>query len=1310
MRDAMGEQELELEIRSLDGQSTRVCAKPHDTVGGLKKLLQEKQLITPSLPFHLFLRGLKLSTGNSIQSLVLREGEFMVLMPYSRKKQTAVVLHQNDVSRSSERDSSKATILVGEEKFCTRGLSDFESGNAGRVSQEEAMGTKKNSQQNYALDSAVDVSDSVWNAIAADLSAWRSAVDEGVAVIDTDASPDLTHEHTEEREPIDSNTMNMCTSINLVSSSTMKERKRHLDHEVSLNLEVCAKAHSFSEESENLTKHNQAGLSKQKRARKNWSCPTVLERYYQIFRALNLVYGFLQKQHMQGTWQNMKAALQQLCGASGENIQINEIETLVSLFPKLLQISCRVGEGESESFNLDLLDPTKVPHQDMPRSLHKVMPFELQKRIGPSDHLPTAGVKQISDSLIKSSIKKRLTAFEAAVTTLMENFQALSMKGQQTCSKGEMNDFTLDDLLQFTNKLQDSKSKEQSNHKLDMALPRPPRQHKKLARCMDMADLSAAEMVEHLRQGLGSLGQIVHCEVIEQREADYGQVAVALSDPTAAALRRLHISKLYKHQAEAINAAMAKQNVIIATSTASGKSVCYNIPVLEDLFSNTESCSLYLFPTKALAQDQHRALLEMTSGFDPPISLGVYDGDTPQNQRLHLRDHARLLITNPDMLHVSILPSHKQFERLLSNLRYVVVDEAHAYRGAFGCHTAVILRRLRRLCHHLYGTDPTFIVSSATVANPREHAMELIGLRAIKVVQQDGSPCGKKYFLLWDPPVYYTTKAPPKAQDTFQGNTHGKKKEREKKQLHCKHSSPIVEVSSLLSEMVQHNLRCISFCKTRKLSELVLSYTREILKETAPSLVNSIRAYRAGYTAQDRRDIESALFSGKLHAVAATNALELGVDVGSLDATLHLGFPGTVASLWQQAGRAGRREKPSLSIYVAFGSPLDQYFMRHAQKLFSRAIEHAQIDASNPQVLDEHIACAAVEHPLNVQYDEDFFGSGFQTSITRLVCKGLLGHEPMSCAQDKNWHYIGQERSPAQSVGIRAVDPEKYTIVNQATNEVIEEVEESKAFFEVYEGAVYIHQGRTYLVKTLDLGAKVAVCKEADLKYYTKTRDFTDVHVIGGELAYPRKAVDCKCPATTAQASLCTVTTRWIGFRRIWQGTNQTFDSVDLFLPDYSYESQAAWIRVPHAIRLELDNKGLPFRAGLHAASHALLNIMPLYILCNSSDLGTECANPHDTRYFPERLLVFDRHPGGIGIAAQAQPLFAELLQAAVELLTSCDCTLDMGCPNCVQYLACSEYNEVLNKPAAIAILQGVIDAEDSYRQDREHNPSEEGS
>ncbi|MCO5604471.1 hypothetical protein L7F22_058637 [Adiantum nelumboides] len=984
--------EQEVEIRTLDGRSAKVQVKGGETVGGLKRLLQQQSLLCAlTCPFHLFLRGVKLGVSKPIESLSMQVGDFIVLMPYSKEKQPAAHLHQKGFDSTECESSSNGGEVSNEGLSSTDnrileepdGVCDFS------ISKEAEMGSHP-----PTFDALSNVQDSVWNEIAADLCEWKTSLSlDGLGPGSDGRCLEASESRTSDTEHVD-------------RSVEMRFKKRPSIERVCSNL-----SNDISKDS-NLEESLIGGSIIKKKARtKAWSCPAVLARYYEIFKALNLIYGFLQKQHMQGTWQNMKTAVRQLSGASTKNINIEDVKTLAALFPKFVQISCHVGEGETESFNIDLLDPSKVPHDAVPRSLHQVMPLTLQKGIGPADLLPRPGVKQIADIVIKNSVQKRLSAFEAALTTLSKRFQDEFFKQTQNSSKGEMTDYTVKDILHFVAR---PALNGEPNSKQSMPLPRPPRHHKKLARCMNTIDYSAEEMVDHLREGLGSLGQIVHCEVIEKREATYGELATTLSYSTVGALKKLHITRFYKHQssycqAEAINAALSKQSVIIATSTASGKSVCYNVPVLEDLFSNAHSCALYLFPTKALAQDQYRALLEMTSGSHIPAYLGVYDGDTPQHQRVHLQDDARLLITNPDMLHVSILPSHKQFERLLSNLSYVVIDEAHAYRGAFGCHTSIILRRLRRLCHHLYRTYPTFIVSSATVANPREHAMELIGLREIQVVQEDGSPCGKKYFVLWDPPMYYTTKMSKYGQRDQLNKSNVDSRPNDKKQLVCKRASPIVEVSSLLAEMVQHNLRCISFCKTRKLCELVLSYTREILKETAPNLVESIRAYRAGYTAQDRRDIESELFGGKLRAVAATNALELGVDVGSLDATLHLGFPGTVASLWQQSGRAGRREKPSLSIYIAFGSPLDQYFTRNPTKLFSRAIEHAQVDASNPQVLDGHIACASVEHPVNVEYDDEFFGSGLQGSITRLVSKGQLGREPMSWLRNNNWHYIGQE-------------------------------------------------------------------------------------------------------------------------------------------------------------------------------------------------------------------------------------------------------------------------------------------------------------
>ncbi|KAG2646716.1 hypothetical protein PVAP13_2KG531300 [Panicum virgatum] len=783
--------------------------------------------------------------------------------------------------------------------------------------------------------------------------------------------------------------------------------------------------------------------------------------------------------------------------------------------------------------------------------------------------------------------------------------------------------------------------------------------------CHDTHPLEPAEMAEHLKQGLGKEGQIVHIQEIPSREASFTELPCHLSEAMREALASIGISRLYSHQSQAIESSISGRHIVVATSTSSGKSLCYNIPVLESLSQDLMACALYIFPTKALAQDQLRTLLGMKNSFHIDIDVKIYDGDTPREDRLWIRDNARLLITNPDMLHVSILPYHGQFQRILSNLRYIVIDEAHSYKGAFGCHTALIIRRLKRICSNVYGSHPTFIFCTATSANPCEHVMELANLDEVELIQNDGSPCGSKYFLLWNPPLYMAD-----------GNSKASSVPRR--------SSSIVEVSYLFAEMVQHGLRCIAFCKTRKLCELVLAYTREILQESAKGLVDSICVYRAGYIAEDRRKIEADLFGGKLRGVAATNALELGIDVGHIDATLHLGFPGSIASLWQQAGRSGRRAKQSLAIYVAFEGPLDQYFMKFPHKLFGKPIEHCHVDARNLKVLGQQLACAAYEHPLCLQYDEHYFGSSLDSAMTTLKDKGYIINNPSGSLSSSMWNYIGPERSPSQAVSIRAIEHDKYKVIDKLNNRLLEEIEESKAFFQVYEGAVYMHQGINYLVEELNLSSRTAFCRKADLKYYTKTRDYTDINVLGGEF-------------TTAQANDCTVTTKWFGFYRILKSSNKISDSIELNLPPYSYVSQAVWVRIPHSVKITVEERKLQFRGGSHAASHALLNIVPLHMMCSASDLGTECANPHETRGIPDRILLYDKHPGGIGIASQAQMLFGELLLAALELVSTCSCMGAAGCPNCIQSLTCSEYNEVLDKEAAIFILKGVIDYEWAY-------------
>ncbi|KAM0902772.1 hypothetical protein ACQ4PT_019058 [Festuca glaucescens] len=408
----------------------------------------------------------------------------------------------------------------------------------------------------------------------------------------------------------------------------------------------------------------------------------------------------------------------------------------------------------------------------------------------------------------------------------------------------------------------------------DLYAPRKPPSSSS-SHCNGTDPLDPAQMVEHLRQWLGKHGQIAHVEVIPGREASFSDDDLHLSDAMKTSLRSIGVARLYAHQAQAVRAAIAGRHVVVSTSTSSGKSICYNVPVLESVVSSPAACALYVFPTKALAQDQLKALLQMK---------------------------AALLLAGADDF---------AFRRILSGLTHVVVDEAHTYRGAFGCHAALVLRRLRRLCADVYGRLPAFVFCAATLANPREHVMELAGVDKVELVEEDASPCGAKHFVLW--------------------NSSGKKTT----------SSPIADVARLLAEMVQHGLRCIAFCKTRNLCEQVLAHAREVLEETttAPEMAGSICVYRGGYVASERRQIEADLFGGRLRGVAATNALELGIDVGHIDATLHLGFPGSIASLWQRAGRSGRRSKDSVAVYVAFDGALDQYFMNYPAKLFGKPIE-----------------------------------------------------------------------------------------------------------------------------------------------------------------------------------------------------------------------------------------------------------------------------------------------------------------------------------------------------------------------------------
>ncbi|CAH8270442.1 unnamed protein product [Arabidopsis lyrata] len=984
------------------------------------------------------------------------------------------------------------------------------------------------------------------------------------------------------------------------------------------------------------------------------SCPDWVNLSMETFTFLNLFSSIIQSRGEKLYITRLKESLSRLA-LSGVRVGIQDVKNLSVICPKVV----KVITDDFEAVNYE----NAIVIADYPER----------------DEKP--GRKKTPLAKVFSAMKKRETSFKSDFWDSIK-----SLLNKNTGESGIA--ISLEGMLKFASEGRAVGGNEARQAGKGSCPTSGSRKSQTL--CRETNSLLPSEMVEHLRNGIGSKGQVVHVEVINARKSAYVEMSDKLSETTKSALKRIGLNTLYSHQAEAISAALSGKNVSVATMTSSGKSLCYNVPVFEELCKDTNSCALYLFPTKALAQDQLRALSDLIKGFEASIQMGVYDGDTPYKDRTRLRSNARLLITNPDMLHMSILPLHEQFSRILSNLRYVVIDEAHTYKGLFGCHMALILRRLRRLCSHVYGANPSFIFCTATSANPREHCMELANLSELELVVKDGSPSSEKLFVLWNPSAPPAIK--PEESSKVVSSSEAAADKPSGATAADTPSGPASEVSHLFAEMVQHGLRCIVFCPSRKLCELVLCLTREILAETAPHLVEAITSYRGGYIAEDRRKIESDLFGGKLCGIAATNALELGIDVGHIDVTLHLGFPGSIASLWQQAGRSGRRQKPSLAVYVAFLGPLDQYYMSFPDKLFGSSIECCHIDSQNKHVLSQHLACAALEHPLSLQYDEQHFGSGISGALAELRKEGFLSFDPSRDSSSRIWNYIGREKKPTKIVSIRAIETVRYRVMEKKSKDLLDEIEESKAFFHVYEGAIYMNQGRNYLGTSLDIKEKVALCELVDVDYYTRTRDYTDIKVTGGDTAYEKNQSNKPTP----QSHACRVTTKWFGFLRIRRKNNEVIDDVELSLPSYTYESQAVWIHVPMSVKLAVETAKLPFRAGLHAACHALVNVVPVKVTCNYSDIAPECPNPQEQRYFPARILLYDRHPGGTGISAKIRPFFTELLKDAGELLKSCGkCPAETGCPKCVQTFGCRGYNELLHKKAAIMIIQGVLEAKE---------------
>jgi DEAD/DEAH box helicase domain-containing protein len=706
-------------------------------------------------------------------------------------------------------------------------------------------------------------------------------------------------------------------------------------------------------------------------------------------------------------------------------------------------------------------------------------------------------------------------------------------------------------------------------------------------------------------------------------------------DPrVASALVARGISALYRHQAETWEALRAGGNTIVTTSTASGKSLAFNLPVLDLLAREPKSRALYLYPTKALAQDQARAL----SGFAlKGVKPAIYDGDTESERRWQIRKWANVILSNPDMLHVGVLPHHDRWGDVLANLRYVVVDEAHVYRGVFGSHVANVLRRLRRLAR-AYGSEPQFVLASATIANPAQLAESLLGVPA-GVVDSDAAPSTERTIALWNPELI----------DPELGLR----------------ASALGDASRLLAGLVSHGLRTICFAKSRKAVELIHRFASDRLD--APTAAR-IAPYRAGYTPTQRRQIEQRLMAGELLGVTATDALELGIDIGTLDCAISVGFPGTVSSLRQQWGRAGRRG-PGLAVLIASEDALDQYFMREPETLLGRTVEAARLDHANPRVLDGHVLSAAFEGPIDAA-DAETLGPEALERAERL---------PELKRTDAGFVWGGTDY-PAARVLLRSGELNSFTVVDAETGTVLGAVERSRAYSTVHDGAVYLHLGEQHLVERLDVDARLAVVRRANVDWYTQAKKETDTAIVEPLRTERRLGVEL----TFGRAS---VTERVIAYQRKSVSGGDTLETVPLDLPETSFETEAIWFS-PAPAHLEGLEAMPKLLSSLHAAEHSLIALLPLWAMCDRWDIGGLSTNVHRQTGLPT-IFVYDGHAGGVGITERGFERFEGWVEDTAKMLSGCPCS--DGCPSCVQSPKCGNLNDYLDKAGALLLLRRML-------------------
>jgi len=731
----------------------------------------------------------------------------------------------------------------------------------------------------------------------------------------------------------------------------------------------------------------------------------------------------------------------------------------------------------------------------------------------------------------------------------------------------------------------------------------------------------ALQKFETMRADPGSMIRAIHYQPAS--EGVYEDIPAEVQPALRTALERQGIRRLFNHQAEAFRTVSAGGNVVVVTPTASGKTLCYNLPVLNRLIADPGARAMYLFPTKALAEDQLHELQQAIDSMGSDLRAFTYDGDTPQDARKAIRERANIVLTNPDMLHAGILPHHTKWAKAFENLRYVIVDELHYARGVYGSHLANVIRRLKRVCE-FYGSKPQFICSSATIANPRELAQALTG-EAFDVIDKNGAPSGEKYFIFYNPPFV-------------------------NRQLGIRRSY-LQEARRVAQEFIENGLETLVFANNRLATEILVTYLKDAASRMRAG-AESVRGYRGGYLPRERREIERRMRDGDIRCVVATNALELGIDIGSLDAVVMAGYPGTIASTWQRAGRAGRRQSTSAAVLVASSAPLDQYVIEHPDYFFGSSPEEAHVNPDNLEILLSHVKCAAFELPI---HDGEKFGRHDTGELCAFLKElGLLHHSAGA------WHWTS-DTYPADAISLRSITSDNFVVVDTTGEpKVIAEVDFSSALTTLHEKAIYLHEARQFQVEKFDYEGRKAYVRRVESDYYTDAIDYTQVKVLEEFETMPVAAARCSHGDVRVNRQI-------VGFKKIKFYTNENVGAGNLSMPEQEMHTTAFWLTFPQAfLERFADLTPAEKQNGLTGVGNALRTVAAFLLMCDPRDLGLAFGEniAEGARAYEPDLYLYDAYPGGIGQSAPLYRMVRRMLAQAVELLAGCPC--ESGCPSCV--------------------------------------------